>query len=146
MSFVKRHARLLAVAVGCLGLGAGASAIASAGASPPAKPAKATAAAHRGARAMLRRAVHGDLVVNTPQGFKTVTFDRGFVQSVSADTLTLREGTKNATYKTVTLTIPSSARVRNDGQPSSLSSLRAGEHVGVLAGPVRTVVVARSVK
>jgi hypothetical protein len=150
MSFVKRHARLLAVAVGCLGVGAGASAIASAGASTPsAKSAtakSASVAGRRGAAAVLRRAVHGDLVVHTRQGFTTVTFDRGFVQSVSGDTLTLREGTRKATYKTITLTIPSSARVRNDGQRSSLSSLRTGEHVGVFSGPIRTLVVARSIK
>jgi hypothetical protein len=142
MSFVKRHVRVLTVAVGCLGLGAGASAIASAGASTT--PSTATHAGHRGARAELRRAVHGDVVVYTKQGFKTITFDRGFVQSVHGDVLTLREGTKNATYKTVTLTIPSTARVRNNGQRSTLSTLTSGEHVGVIQGVARTIVIARS--
>jgi hypothetical protein len=145
MSFVKRHARLLAVAIACLGAGAGASAIASAGASTPATPTTVTAA-HRGMRAPLRHAVQGELVVHTRDGFVTVRFDRGFVHSVSSDTLTLREGTKNATYKTVTLTIPSSARVRNDGARSSLASLKPGEHVAVVRGPVRTLVVARTPK
>lgn len=149
MSFVKRHARVLAVAVGCLGVGAGASAIASAGASTPttkAPAAKAQTVARRGLARRLRRAVHGDLVVHTRKGFVTVAFDRGFVQSVSGNTLTVREGTKKATYKTVTLTIPSSARVRNNGTRSSLSSLKPGEHVGVFHGPVRTLVVAHTVK
>lgn len=143
MSFIKRHARILAVAVSCLGLGAGASAIAAAGAgtTSSAKPAK---AARVGIRARLRDAVHADLVVHTRTGFVTVTFDRGFVESVNGAALTLREGTKKATYKTVTLTIPSGARVRNNGRRSSLSSLTAGEHVGVLKGPVHTLVVARN--
>jgi hypothetical protein len=97
-------------------------------------------------RAGLRRAVHGDVVVYTKQGFKTITFDRGFVQSVSGNMLTLREGTKKATYKTVTLTIPSNARVRNNGQRSTLSALTAGEHVGVVQGLPRTLVIARAPK
>lgn len=146
MSFIKRHTRILAVAVSCLGVGAGASAIASAGANTPAaqtSTVQAHAAVRPGVAGRLRRAVHGDFVVPTRKGFVTVAFDRGFVQSVSGDTLTLREGTKKATYKTVTVTIPSSALVRNNGTRSSLSSLKPGEHVGVFQGPVRTLVVAR---
>ncbi len=150
MSFIHRHARTLAVAVSCLGVGAGASAIADAGASTTStthatKPA-AKAAWARDRRGLLRRAVQGQLVIHTKKGFETVSFERGYVQSVSGDSLTLREGTKNATYKTVTLTIPSSARVRNNGAASSLSALTSGEHVGVIQGPANTWVVARSVK
>ena len=81
--------------------------------------------------------------MHTRKGFVTVSFDRGFVESVKGAALTLREGTKKATYKTVTLTIPSGAQVRNNGRRSSLSALTPGEHVGVLQGPVRTLVVAR---
>lgn len=151
MRFVRRHTRTLAVAVSCLGVGAGASAIASAGAStaqsskaPASKAAKAGRA--RGLRGDARRAVQGEFVVHTKQGFQTVSFERGFVQSVSGDSLTLREGTKNATYKTVTLTIPSGAKVRNNGQAAALSSLTAGEHVGVVQGPAHTWVLARTAK
>lgn len=150
MSLITRHARTLAVAVGCLGVGAGASAIASAGASTTSTNHAATPAAkvarQRGLRGDLRRAVQGEFVIHTKKGFETVSFERGFVQSVSGDALTLREGTKKATYKTVTITIPSGARVRNNGQASTLSSLTAGEHVGVLQGPAHTWVVARTVK
>src|SRR5919112_881306 len=55
--------------------------------------------------------VHADLVVPTRGGeFKTVTLDRGLVESVGDGSLTIKEGTRTATYKTVTLTIPSGAK------------------------------------
>jgi len=147
MSFLTRHVRTLSVALVCLGAGAGAGAIASAGASTTSAshPATQSAKAHRSwARSAAARAVHGDLVVYTKKGFVTVTFDRGFVQSVSGNTLTLREGTKKATYKTVTLTLPSNAKVRNNRQASTLSALKPGERVTVLQAPSRTTVVARN--
>src|SRR6476620_6254804 len=59
--------------------------------------------------------VRAELVVPDRQGgFKTVTLDRGTVDSVSGDQLTIKEGTPKATYKTVTLTIPSDAKVRRN--------------------------------
>ncbi len=142
MTFIKRHLTLLTVALACLGAGAAASAITSAGAATTATKAKPAASAR--ARARWRRVpgVHGELVVATKNGFRTVTFDRGFVDSISGSTLTLREGTKTATYKTVALTIPSSARVRNDGRKAALASLSAGERVIVTQGPARTWVIA----
>ena len=75
-------------------------------------------------------------------GFATVTYDRGFVEAVSATQLTLREGTKTATYQSVTLTIPSNATIRLDRAPAQLSQLKAGDRVGVLSGPKRTLVAA----
>ena len=84
------------------------------------------------------------MVVATKSGFATVTIDRGFVQSVSGQQLTIREGTKNATYKTVTLTIPSSAKVRDNRQASTLSALTAGQRVSVVQAPKRTWVIART--
>ena len=74
--------------------------------------------------------------------FVTVTLDRGFVQSVSGNDLTIREGTANLTYRTVTLTIPRGATVRNDRHAAQLSSLQSGEHVLVFHGPNRTLVAA----
>jgi len=44
-------------------------------------------------------------------GFDTITEDQGAFQSLSGDQLTITEGTKTLTYKTVTLTIPSNAIV-----------------------------------
>jgi hypothetical protein len=95
-------------------------------------------------RRLLGRAVHGDLVLAGKSGFQTVTFDRGFVQSVSGQQLTINEGTKKATYKTITLTIPADARVRDDGTKSTLGSLKPGQHVLVVQGPKRTLVIART--
>ena len=77
-------------------------------------------------------------------GFETVTLDRGSFSSLSANQLTINEGTKTATYKTVTLTIPSNATVRDNRQTSTLSALTAGQRVAIVQGPQRTWVIARS--
>jgi len=139
---------LIAVAAACAAIGAGVSAIATAGASTTGNspPAKAALAGGRrlGGRRLLLRAVHGDLVVRTRSGFTNVTFDRGFVQAVNGQQLTLSEGTKRATYKTVTVTIPASAVVRDNGQRASLLAVKAGQHVIVLQAPMRTFVIART--
>ncbi|HUA44633.1 MAG TPA: hypothetical protein VMA77_05360 [Solirubrobacteraceae bacterium] len=154
MTFLRRHFKLVTIGAACAVAGAGASAIATAGAagtSTTATSSTGTASAHaaaapRARRLLARRAVQGDLVVATRNGFATVTFSRGFVQSVNGQQLTIREGTKAATYKTVTLTIPSSAKVRDNGQSGSLSQLTQGQRVGVVQGPKRTLVVARTPK
>jgi hypothetical protein len=151
MSFLHRHLKLLTIGAACAAAGAGASAIATAGAAGPTSAgpttAAASSAAHPGVRrALARRAVQGDLVVATKTGFTTVTFNRGFVDSVNGNQLTIREGTKKATYKTVTLTIPAGATVRDNGRTATLSQLTQGQRVGVLQGPKRTLVVARTPK
>jgi hypothetical protein len=151
MSFIRRHTRLLTIGAACAVAGAGASAIATAGAagtttttgSSATHPAAARAVARR---AVLRRAVQGNVVVATKSGFATVTLNRGFVQTVSGQQLTIREGTKKATYKTVTLMIPSGAKVRDNGQTASLSQLTTGQRVGVVQGPKNTWVIARNAK
>ena len=87
--------------------------------------------------------VHSDTVVpNEKGGFDTVTMDRGSFSSLSGDQLTISEGTKSATYKTVTLTIPSNATVRRNGADAQLSDLKAGDEVFVVQSPSRTLVVA----
>jgi hypothetical protein len=145
MQFLRRHIKFLAVAVSSVAIGAGASAIASAGAaSNDTGSATASVARHHWRGALFRRAVHADLVVATRSGFRIVVVDRGFVQSVSGQNLTIREGTKNATYRTFTLTIPAGAEVRNNRQPATLGALQAGEHVLVIRGPNETYVIARS--
>jgi hypothetical protein len=150
MAYIRSHARLLAVGIACTGLGAGVSAIATAGATGHKAAAAKTRHAglyHAGLRHAGRRfgrAVHGQFVVSTAGGFKTITFDRGFVQSVSGSTLTIREGTASATYRTLRLTIPAGARIRNNRQAAALSSLTPGEHVVVLRRPAGTAVIARS--
>ncbi len=171
MSSMRRHSRLLLVAVCCIAVGAGISAIASAGAatsansasakgasakSASAKSASAKSASAKGAVAhakgrqgglrRLARAVQGSAVVHTKDGFTTLTFERGKVVSVSGSQLTLSEGTPKATYKTVTVTIPADAAVRDDRQKASLSDVKAGQRVLVLDAPRRTIVIARTPK
>ncbi|MBV9838350.1 MAG: hypothetical protein JO156_09530, partial [Solirubrobacterales bacterium] len=121
MSFIRTHTKLLLVAASCAILGAGASAIASAGAATGASSATPKRAALlAGPRRWAARAVHGELVLATKTGFVTATFDRGAVQSVNGQVLTITEGTKAKTYKTVSLTIPGGAKVRDDGKPGTL--------------------------
>ncbi len=142
MSFLRTRFRLVLVAVSCLAIGAGASAIASAGAATtPAGHGQAKL--HRKA-ALTARAVHADLVVHTKKGFVTVTVDRGLVRSVSGQQLTITEGTKKATYKTLTITIPANARVRDNGQKATLADIKAGQRATVVQGLKRTIVVART--
>lgn len=154
MSFLRRHFKLLAIGAACAVMGAGASAIATAGATGTTTTAKGSAksanhpvrARARARRALLRRGVQGSAVLATKSGFVTVTFNRGFVQSVNGNQLTIREGTKKATYKTVTVTIPAGAKVRDNGKTASLSQLSAGQRVSVVKGPKRTLVLARTPK
>jgi hypothetical protein len=149
MSFLRKHSRVLLIAASCAALGAGASAVASAGASTThAKSARAgraggigTRGRRRGALRLAARSVHGDLVVATRTGFANVTFDRGIVRSVSGQQLTLAEGTKKATYKTISLTIPSSAVVRESGQKASLGDVKPGQRAIVVRAPKRTFVI-----
>ncbi len=146
---LRRYSTLGIVALSCLAIGAGASAIASAGAAGPAASGAATAAHARGAglaRGMLGRAVHGNVVVATRTGFVTVTFDRGTVQSVSGNQLVLRDGTKTATYRTVTLTVPATAHVRDNGAKAALTDIKSGQRALVIQAPQHTWVIARSAK
>lgn len=87
--------------------------------------------------------IHSETVVpNDKGGFDTVTMDRGAFSSLSGDQLTITEGTKTATYKTVTLTIPSGASVRRNGEAAKLSNLKSGDTVMVMQGAKGTVVAA----
>jgi hypothetical protein len=155
MSLIRRHVLLLFVSACSVAAGVGVSSIASAGAASPAKAASAHRSAHRTAAKLrireLRRlavgdAVEGDAVIHTKAGFVTVSFERGVVGSVSGQQLTMTESTRKASYKTVTLTIPSDAVIRDDRKVSSMTSLTAGQRVLVLTGPKRTLVVARTPK
>src|SRR3954470_885445 len=91
--------------------------------------------------------VHADLVVPTRGGeFKTVTLDRGLVESVGAGSLTIKEGTPTATYKTVTLTIPSGAKIRRNHDDAQLSDLQPGDYVTVVTTNGKTFVKALELK
>ena len=146
VTYLRRHMKLVLVAAACVTIGAAGSAIATAGAAgTPQAPATTSAKFPRGRALLARRAVHAEVVVATRTGFATVTIDRGFVQSVNGRQLTVREGTKKSTYRTVTLTIPAGAEVRDNGRGASLSALTPGQRVGVVQGPHATRVTARDV-
>jgi hypothetical protein len=66
-------------------------------------------------------------------GFDTVTQDSGTAKSVSGSSLTITEGTDNATYATPTLTIPTDASVERDFQSATLAEIQPGDHVIVSA-------------
>jgi len=148
MSNIRKHSRLLLVAVCCVATGAAISAIASAGAATGTSHASTSAGTHAKGRAgglrRLARAVQGSAVVHTAHGFATVTFARGKVQSVNGQQLTIAEGTRQATYKTVTLTVPGGAVVRDNRQKATLSDVKAGQRVLVLTAPKHTFVIART--
>jgi hypothetical protein len=91
------------------------------------------------------RAVEGEIVLATGAGkFTTVTFARGSVSSVSGQQLTIAEGTQRARYRTVTLTIPRTARVRVNRRLATLANVAAGQRVVVIQAPQRTWVIARA--
>jgi hypothetical protein len=151
MSSLRRHSRLLLVAICCVAVGAAVSAIASAGAATSTRHGSAHPAAtharlrERGVRRLLH-AVQGSAVVRTAHGFATVTFERGKVDSVSGQQLTITEGTPKASYKTVTVTVPANAVVRDNRQKASLSDVTAGQRALVVTAPKRTYVIARTPK
>jgi hypothetical protein len=85
--------------------------------------------------------VHSESVVpNEKGGFDTVTMDRGMFSALSGEQLTITEGTKSATYKTVTLTIPSDATVYRNGGKATLSDIKSGDTVTVVQSPSGTEV------
>lgn len=95
-------------------------------------------------RRLARRTVHASLVVATRTGFANVTLDRGKVDSVRGRQLTLIEGTKASSYKTVTLTIPAGARIRDNRQLAAMSAIKPGQRAIVLQAPRRTFVFAHT--
>jgi hypothetical protein len=145
MNRIRRHWKLIAVGASCAALGAGVSAIVSAGAATTTSAARTHRAVRAGlVRGRLRWAVHGDVLVATKAGFKTVTFDRGVVQAVNGRQLTLTEGTKNTTTRTVTLAIPTNARVRDNGSLASLGDVVKGQRATVVQAPNHAWVIART--
>jgi hypothetical protein len=91
-------------------------------------------------------AVHSvDVVLNKAKtAYITQTTDEGTVESVDSagGTITLLEGTKALTYKTVTVTVVSGATVTLDGKSSTLGALVAGDHVSVSSSSDGTDVMA----
>jgi hypothetical protein len=145
----RRLAKIGGVAAVCSALGAGGAYIGSAtspsstrAASGKAKRSGQGNRQRRGPLRPLRRAVHAEAVVPTQEGkFVTVTVDRGAVEKVEGNQITIKEGTRQATYKTVTLDVPSDAIVRINRQPGKLSDVKAGQRAIVVHGESKTRVV-----
>jgi hypothetical protein len=121
---------------------------------PPGVRAGAPPGVRRGGRVIFRSGgpirefggppVHSEMVVPTKSGddFETITQDSGKLQSASSDQLTIVEGTDEATYKTVTLDIPSDATVIRNGKKAELGDLQEGDQVHVSQAPEKTFVYA----
>jgi hypothetical protein len=143
---LRKYWKLGLVTAACALLGAGASVIASAGAATSTPTEHAGKGRGFASKRLAARAVHGEVVVPSKGGFVTVTFDKGIVKSLSGQQLTLTEGTKTATYKTVTLTIPAGAQVRDNHHAATLADVRAGQRVKVIQAPGKTYVIAHDVR
>ena len=147
----RKIAKVGGVIGACAALGAAGAYVGDAASAPATSSAATTKAKpagpngqRRGQFRRLRGAVHADLVVPAQGGkFVTVTVDRGFIEKVDGNSLTLREGTKTATYKTITLDLPSNAVVRIKRKPGKLTDIKAGQHATVVKGPNRTLVIVR---
>jgi len=64
------------------------------------------------------------------------------VKSLSGDSLTVTEGLRSVTYKTVTLTIPANATVMRNFNKATLSDLKTGDRVHVAQSSDGTTVFA----
>lgn len=84
------------------------------------------------------------MVVATPRGFVKVNVARGKVKSVAGHRLTLVEGTRRATYRTVTITLPAGTRVRDNRHKATLGQISPGQRALVIKGPNRALVIAHT--
>jgi hypothetical protein len=112
------------------GIGGGV-AIAS-GTTTPAPAATTTAAApahpHR-ARALLRRAEHGEVTVRTKKGDRVLDVQRGQVTAVSPTSVTVRSKDGFSAAYAVT----STSKVRGKKKPTTISAVHNGDRVLVIA-------------
>ena len=136
--------RTVRVAALCAALGTAGGIASSGAASSTSKKANSTRQGPPGGGRPGARAVHEDAVVLNKAGtaFINATEDSGSVVSVSGDQLTIKEGTKSVTYKTLTLTIPSGATIKRNGSTAQLSALKAADHVHVTKSSDGTTVFA----
>lgn len=81
-----------------------------------------------GRRALLARALHGEATLGGEK-HRVVAFQRGVVQEVSATSLTVKsEDGFSATY-----VLNAETKVRKQGDKSTVSAIKKGDHVRVLA-------------
>ena len=75
-----------------------------------------------------RRLVHGEMKVQTADGFATIITDAGTVTAVSAGSLTL----ERADGESVTVSPGENTTIRKDREEARLSDIEAGDHVRVV--------------
>jgi len=104
---------------------------ASASASTPANGSGATGTtAPKKLHSLRSRALHGEFVVQTKDGLKTVVLQKGSVTALSATSVTV----KSTDGFTVTWTINDQTKVRKDKAPAASTALKSGLVVRVV-GP-----------
>jgi hypothetical protein len=89
-------------------------------------------------------AVHSEAVVpnKAGDGFITVTSDGGTVKSLSGNDITIDESVGKVHYKDVTVTVPSDATVIRNHAKASVSDIKAGDDIRVIASSEQTIVIA----
>jgi len=88
--------------------------------------------------------VHAEAVVpnKAGNGFITVTSDAGKIKSISGNDVTIDESVGSVHYKDVTVTIPNDATIIRNHAKASLSDLKAGDDIRVIASSESTFVIA----
>jgi hypothetical protein len=78
-------------------------------------------------------AVHSESVQLNKAGtaFITVTRDQGTVTAISGSDITLKEGTKTVTYKSVTVTVADGATVTRNDETAALTDIKVGDNVSI---------------
>jgi hypothetical protein len=123
-----------AIALGFVGtVSMAAAAFGQSGSSSPVPSASAPSQQQRAGARLGRlgsRIVHGDLKVQTPNGFANATIDDGTVTAVdhAAHTLTL----KRADGQTVSVTATDRTRVRKNGRKAAFADIATGDFVQVI--------------
>lgn len=88
--------------------------------------------------------VHAEAVVpdKAGTGFITVTSDNGTIKAISGNDVTIDESVGSLHYKDVTVTIPDGATVIRNHAKTSVSDLKVGDDIHVIASSEKTFVIA----
>jgi hypothetical protein len=88
--------------------------------------------------------VHAEAVVpnKAGNGFITVTSDAGEIKSINGNDVTIDESVGSVHYKDVMVTIPNDATIIRNHAKASLSDLKAGDDIRVIASSESTFVIA----
>jgi hypothetical protein len=80
-------------------------------------------------RALLKRALHGEVTVGGEKGTRVIDFQRGSVQSVSSTAITL----KSTDGFTATYVVTADTNVRKNGAAATIGAIEKGDTVRVVA-------------